>query len=74
MGKNNNSLFLLAGGITLAFILSNSGSKKDMPKEAPKTAASGKPTDFIIKMAPYAKEAVKSFPQVPYELVTATLA
>src|SRR6185295_3827146 len=67
--RPNNALLLTAAGIAAVLILSK--SDKEQPQKKMTGALTGKPTDFIIKMTPYAKAATKLFPQVPYELVLA---
>lgn len=70
MGKSDNTgLLLLAGGLTLAFVLSNSSN--DKMKDSAPIKLTGKPVDFITKMLPYALAAQKKYPQVPWELILA---
>lgn len=69
MGKKaGNGLFIVAGAGLLFWLLSDSG-KNEAPAKPVKLT--GGPTDFILAMAPYARQAVKQFPQVPIELMLA---
>lgn len=71
MGKGSRSgglLLLAAVGAGIAIAMSKDSDSA--PGKNP-GAFTGKPTDFILKMYPFARAAVTQFPQVPVELALA---
>lgn len=71
MAKSDNTLIYGAAGLTLAALLFSARGTKAPPPGPASKAFTGSPTDFIKKMYPYAIQAQKVYPKVPYQLILA---